>query len=81
MYGEGGWWPVWLPRDAWRIDEHIALEFPMQTFLKGIYASLIAAVLVSGSAVLTGCNTTEGAGKDIKSTGNAIENAAHDAKD
>jgi len=53
----------------------------MQTFLKGIYASLIAAVLVSGSAVLTGCNTTEGAGKDIKSTGNAIENAAHDAKD
>jgi len=62
-------------------NEHIALEFPMQTFLKGIYASLIAAVLLSGSAALTGCNTTEGAGKDIKSTGNAIENAAHDAKD
>jgi len=51
----------------------------MQSFLKGIYASLIAAVLLSGSAVLTGCNTTEGAGKDIKSAGNAIENTAHDA--
>jgi predicted small secreted protein len=30
---------------------------------------------------LTGCNTTEGAGKDIKSLGEGIEEAADDAKD
>jgi len=51
----------------------------MKTFLKGVYASIIAAILVSGSTALMGCNTTEGAGKDIKSTGRAIENTAHDA--
>jgi predicted small secreted protein len=53
----------------------------MRTILKGVYATLIAAFMFSGSAALIGCNTTEGAGKDIKSTGNAIEHAAKDAKD
>jgi len=53
----------------------------MKTFLKGIYASMIAAVLFSGSAILTGCNTTEGAGRDIESAGDAIKDTARDAKD
>ena len=29
---------------------------------------------------LTGCNTVEGAGKDVKATGQAVENVAKDAK-
>ena len=53
----------------------------MKTILKGIYASVIAMVLLSGSSILTGCNTTEGVGKDIESTGDAIKDGARDAKD
>lgn len=29
---------------------------------------------------LTACNTVAGAGKDVKATGQAVENAANDAK-
>jgi entericidin B len=29
---------------------------------------------------LSACNTIEGAGKDVKATGNAVENAAKDSK-
>ena len=29
---------------------------------------------------LSACNTVEGAGKDVKATGDAVENAAKDAK-
>jgi len=29
---------------------------------------------------LSGCNTVEGAGKDVKATGAAVEDAAKDAK-
>lgn len=29
---------------------------------------------------LAACNTVEGAGKDVKATGQAVENAAKDAK-
>ncbi len=32
-------------------------------------------------ADLSGCNTTAGVGKDIEATGDAIEDAAEDAKD
>ena len=52
----------------------------MQTLLKAVYSSLIAAVLFSGSALLVGCHTVEGAGKDTKSVGNAVEDAAKDAR-
>lgn len=38
-----------------------------------------AVVLVAGLA-LAACNTVEGAGKDIKSAGNAIEDTAQDVK-
>ena len=37
---------------------------------------LVLAVL----SVLDGCNTIEGAGKDVKATGSAVERAADDAK-
>ena len=37
---------------------------------------IAAAVL----AVLAGCNTVEGAGKDVKATGAAVEKAADNAK-
>jgi predicted small secreted protein len=40
--------------------------------------ALLAAVAVA--SMLTACNTVEGAGKDVKATGQAVENAADKAK-
>lgn len=42
-----------------------------------------AALLLAVSTVLlaAGCNTTAGVGKDLQSAGEAIEDAAEDAKD
>ncbi|HKT14919.1 MAG TPA: entericidin A/B family lipoprotein [Allosphingosinicella sp.] len=37
---------------------------------------LIAIIAVTGSLALTACNTVEGAGKDVKSAGAAVEDAA-----
>ena len=45
--------------------------------LKRIVALLTLFGIVLGVA---GCNTVEGAGRDIKATGNAIEKAADSAK-
>ncbi len=42
------------------------------------FVALAAAAIAV--AVLSGCNTIEGAGQDIKSTGKAIERTADDAK-
>ena len=39
--------------------------------------SVLALLLVIGTAA---CNTIQGAGMDIKATGNAVEKAADDAK-
>jgi len=44
--------------------------------MKAIAAILVAAML----GVLAGCNTVEGAGKDVKATGAAVERAADKAK-
>jgi predicted small secreted protein len=44
--------------------------------MKAISTLLALAVL----SVLAGCNTIEGAGKDVKATGSAVERAADDAK-
>jgi len=41
---------------------------------------LIALALATSFALLAGCNTVEGAGKDVKATGNAIEKAADESK-
>jgi predicted small secreted protein len=38
--------------------------------------SAIAIIALSALALFSACNTVEGAGKDIKSAGNAVENAA-----
>jgi entericidin B len=45
-------------------------------FITTITTLLAVAML----AILAGCNTVEGAGKDVKATGNAIENAADKSK-
>jgi predicted small secreted protein len=44
--------------------------------MKAIAAVIVAAVM----GMLAGCNTVEGAGKDVKATGAAVERAADKAK-
>jgi entericidin B len=41
---------------------------------------LIALFLITGTALLAGCNTVAGAGEDISKGGQAIHNTAEDAK-
>lgn len=45
--------------------------------LKQFAALVVVAGIVAG---VSGCNTIEGAGKDVKATGQAIETAADKAK-
>ena len=43
--------------------------------------TLIAVIALAGMVLgLAGCNTIEGAGKDVKAAGAAVEKAAHQAK-
>lgn len=42
--------------------------------------ALALVTVFSGALALAACNTTEGAGKDIKAAGQGIEDAAKDAK-
>ncbi len=49
----------------------------MNSMLKQIAA---LAALAGLAFVVAGCNTIEGAGKDVKATGQAIEKAAGSAK-
>jgi entericidin B len=42
--------------------------------------TLASLVLAASFALLAGCNTVEGAGKDVKATGAAVEKAADKAK-
>jgi predicted small secreted protein len=44
--------------------------------MKTLIHSLLAAMMIA----LAGCNTVEGAGKDVKATGQAVEKAADKAK-
>ena len=44
--------------------------------MKTLSLSLLAAMFL----MLSGCNTVEGAGKDVKATGSAVEKAADKAK-
>jgi predicted small secreted protein len=48
--------------------------------MKKVATVVITALLASQVMFLAACNTTEGAGKDIKSAGKAIEDTAKDAK-
>lgn len=42
---------------------------------------LTIGVLSISASLLSACNTTEGVGKDVKSLGKGVEDAAQDAKD
>ena len=49
--------------------------------IKRIFVLLLAALfLASAAATLTGCNTMEGAGKDIQQGGKAIKDEANEHK-
>ena len=41
---------------------------------------IIALLIAASFVLLAGCNTVEGAGKDVKATGQAVENAADKSK-
>jgi predicted small secreted protein len=42
--------------------------------------ALMIALIGVFAVTLSACNTVEGAGKDVKATGQAVENVAKDAK-
>lgn len=49
--------------------------------IKNIFVPLLATLfLVGATASLTGCNTVEGAGKDIQQGGKAIKDEANEHK-
>lgn len=52
------------------------------TDIKRIRNNLLTlTALAAGGLALTGCNTTEGVGEDIKAVGESIDDAAEDAND
>jgi predicted small secreted protein len=52
--------------------------FELETVMAKVI--LMFAILFGSSALLAACNTTEGFGKDVKHTGQSIENSAADNK-
>ncbi len=48
----------------------------LTTWARRALVAALAATALSAAA----CNTVEGAGRDVKATGNAVEDAAQDAK-
>jgi len=49
--------------------------------IKTIFSFLLATLFLAGTAAtLTGCNTVEGAGKDIQQGGKAIKDEAREHK-
>jgi predicted small secreted protein len=46
--------------------------------ISSIFAALV--LLIAAGSILSACNTVEGAGKDVKKGGQAIENTARDNK-
>jgi predicted small secreted protein len=41
---------------------------------------IVAVAVMVGALAVSACNTVEGAGRDVSSAGNAVSNAASDAK-
>ena len=39
--------------------------------------TILAALLLTGSLMVAACNTVEGAGRDVQSAGEAVEDAAN----
>jgi entericidin B len=56
------------------------VQVPSRSCPRTPAAALLALAAMACAAALSACNTTEGAGKDIKSLGKGVEEAAHDAK-
>ena len=52
----------------------------MRAMLKFLSVPVFGLMMLVGSAALVGCNTTDGAGKDRESAGDAISDTARDAK-
>ena len=49
--------------------------------IKNLFASLLAVLMLIGAAAtVSGCNTVEGAGKDIQEGGKAIKDGANEHK-
>jgi predicted small secreted protein len=64
---------------AWRQRDPRCSAFNLTA--KGFDMKTAAAALVAAAMMmLAGCNTIEGAGKDVKATGSAVEKAADKAK-
>ncbi len=49
--------------------------------MKRMFRLFATFTVLVGLSVLTACNTVEGAGEDIESAGNAVQDAADDMKD
>ena len=45
---------------------------------KNLSIALISLLLLSGASLLSACNTTAGAGKDVSATGHAITKSANE---
>jgi len=48
----------------------------LKKVLNGLAAAATIAIIAMSGVSLSGCNTIEGAGRDIESAGDAIEDAA-----
>jgi len=47
---------------------------------KRIFALILMTLFLAGTVAITGCNTIEGAGKDIETGGKAIKDEANEHK-
>jgi predicted small secreted protein len=61
---------------AWRSHVVFVFHFLKEITMKSLLIALLGLFVLS----LTACNTVEGAGKDVKATGAAVEKAADNAK-
>ena len=53
----------------------------MRSMFKILGVPVFGLMVLLGSSALVGCNTTEGAGKDMQSAGDSISETARDVKD
>lgn len=71
----------WLSKRLLRISTYYLFVFWRFTMVKKTFTSLFAVLFLAGTmAAISGCNTVEGAGKDIEKGGAAIKNKANEEK-
>jgi predicted small secreted protein len=64
-----------------RSDSHSIFYIRRLIMIKRIFVTLLASLFLAGTVVsLSGCNTMEGAGKDIEQGGKAIKDEAKENK-